>query len=304
VECPVCNYQSKEPLLRCPDCRSLFPVADLEELHHLRYLRGQLESWREEGLAPGAVAAMLQTVSRDIARLEGRLLRVSHPSPDSAETLHQLAPSQTAATEPPAPAQPAVPDGPATPPEPIPPIFQPEIAPAGPPREPFCWARIDEALLSRRTLQTFLYLGATLLVLSAIILVVNWWANLHWAVRQVILLAGMAALFWSGYQVREKMGLRLSGGALMDIGALWVPLNIAALLFEFLEVRSDAPVIPGIGVPLGLPMLGWMAIAAVSAPVYAFLAYRFRLVLLVYGAAIGFSAALLTGLAALNAPLE
>jgi hypothetical protein len=165
MECPVCNYQSKEPLLRCPDCQSVFPVADLEELHHLRYLQRRLESWREQGLAPGAVAAMLQTVSRDIARLEGQLIRVPRFSPDMVEARAQLAPSQTTSTEPPAPAQPA------TPSEPTPPVFQPEVAPAVPHREPFSWARVGEALLSRRTLQTLLYLGATLLVLSAIILV-------------------------------------------------------------------------------------------------------------------------------------
>ena len=89
----------------------------------------------------------------------------------------------------------------------------------------------------------------------------------------------------------------------MDIGALWVPLNVGALLFEFLEVSGGAT-IPGFDIPLGLPMVGWMAIAATSAPLYAFLAYRFQLVLLVHGAAIAVGATLLTGLAALGTPIE
>ena len=282
----------------------MFPTQELEELHHLRYLRQRLESWRDRDVvlsfsgssSVNDVDKAIQDITEEIFRLEARL-GVAH-----------TAPAQTAAaTAPPPP-----------PPSPVPVLSPtaaveaatgPVAAPprreyvARPPREPFSWTKVGEALLSQRALQTFLYLGAILLVLSAVILVVRLWDDLHWVARQGILLAGMAVLFWAGYQVREKMGLRLSGGALMDIGALWVPLNVGALLFQIMGWEGDAT-IPGLDIPVGLPMVGWMVIAAVSAPAYAYLAYRFQLVLLVHGAAIAAGVTLGTGMAALGAPLE
>ena len=291
MECPVCSYKQSDPLLRCPSCSSLFAAPELEELHHLRYLQLRLQTWQAHGVldAP-AFAEVIAQARREIDRLQERL---------GVSPLVQAEP-------PAAPVEPAPP--PQAPPELV--VQQAQVA-ARPPQELFppkeapsiSWSKMGEALLSRHALQTFLYLGATLLVLSAIILVVQLWEDLHWVIRQAMLLAGMAALLWSGFQVREKMGLRVSGGALMDIGALWIPLNVGALLFEFLEVEAGAT-IPGLGIPLGLHMGGWMAIAAISTPVYAFLAYRFRLVLMLYGAAIGAGATLLTGLAALGVPLE
>lgn len=293
MECPSCSYKSPDPLVRCPECGGMFRADQLEELEHLRFTIHQIESWgRRFLLDPGVIRTLIQEVRDRITGLE-RALGVDKaaragpavtppppPTPAPSMTEREVAP---------------VASPPVTPP-------QWEYRPA-PPREPLSWAKVGDALLSRRTLQTFLYIGATLLVLSAIILVVRLWEDLHWAPRQVILLAGMAGLLWSGYQVREKMGLRLSGGVLMDIGALWVPLNVGALLFEFVGWSGDTT-IPGIEIPVGVPMAVWMAIAATSAPVYAFLAYRFRLVFMLYGAAVGFGAALLTGLAALGVSVE
>ena len=292
MECPSCSYKSTDPLLRCPECGGMFRADQLEELDHLRYLIRQLDESEHRYPLDSAVRNVLRQEARQkIARLE-RALGVA----SAAQVGPTVTPAPPPTSTPPTPEREAAPVARhpvATP--------QREYVPA-PLREPFSWAKVGDALLSRRTLQTFLYIGATLLVLSAIILVVRLWDDLHWLPRQAILLAGMAGFLWSGYQVREKMGLRLSGGVLMDIGALWVPLNVGALLFEFVGWSGDTT-IPGIDIPVGVPMAVWMAIAAISAPVYAFLAYRFRLVLMLYGAAAGFGAALLTGLAALDVSL-
>ena len=269
----------------------------LEELHHLRYLKRRLEAWeRRRALASVShlvFVTAFREIGEDIERLEEELGIAPRPRVAEAPVVEPAVPTPTAT--PVAPEEPA-----AQPQETAPPRRE---YPTMPPREPFSWAKVGDALLSRRTLQTFLYIGSTLLVLSAIILVVRLWADIHWVPRQAILLVGMVALLWSGFHIRYTMGLRISGGVLMDIGALWVPLNVGALLFERLGVTGDAS-IPGIDVPLGLPMGGWMAIAAISTPVYAFLAYRYRLVLLAHGAAIGLAATLMTGLAALDVALE
>ena len=272
----------------------LTSAPQMEELHHLRYLVNALESWQAQPqLTPLTLANVIQGIRNEIERLEEALGLI--------ET--SIVPETVVEEQ-------AVPVAPTPVPSPETLAVGPQVTvplkrerPVMPPREPFSWAKVGDALLSRRALQTFLYIGATLLVLSAIILVVRLWTDIHWVPRQAILLIGMAALLWSGFHVRHTMGLRLSGGALMDIGALWVPLNVGAFLFEFMEFTDEAT-IPGVGVPLGLPMLGWMAIAAISTPVYAFLAYRYRLILIAIGAAIGLGATLLTGLAALDVTLE
>ena len=286
MECPECSYSSPDPLLRCPGCGNLYDTHQLEELHHLKYLRERLEHWRKTGVLPTQpLVGIFQVIHRDILDLEERLgLAKPKPAPS--------VPAAVAAAAQPVPAQVARPIEPPIPERPV-----------RPPREPFSWAKVADALLSRRALQTFLYVGATLLILSTVILVVQLWTDMHWVVRQIILLVGMSGLFWTGYQVREKMQLRLSGGVLMDIGVLWLPLNVGALLFEFMDISGDKE-IPGLGVPLGLPLVGWMIIAATSTPVYAYLAYRFRLILMTYGAVIGAGATVMTALAASGVPLE
>ena len=272
----------------------LSSAPQVEELHHLRYLVERLESWQAQAkLAILNFPNVIQGIQEEIGRLEDELGLTEAPIVPEPPTEEEAVPiaatpiarARTLAVEPQE----------TTPPKKERPIM--------PPREPFSWTKVGDALLSRRTLQTFLYVGATLLVLSAIILVVRLWTDIHWVPRQAILLIGMTALLWSGFYIRHTMGLRMSGGGLMDIGALWVPLNVGALLFEFMEISGETT-IPGVGIPLGLPMLGWMAIAAISTPVYAFLAYRYRLILMAIGAAIGLSATVLTGLAALDVSLE
>lgn len=85
-----------------------------------------------------------------------------------------------------------------------------------------------------------------------------------------------------GHFVKEKIGLHLSGLALISVAAIWVPINVGTLVFEVLEAPGET-VLPGIEVPLDLPMHGWLIIAASCVPTWAALAFRYRGHLLTHG---------------------
>ena len=315
MECPACSYQNREPLLRCPSCGRFYDRAELEKLHHLRFLRARLQSWREQGVRLVFPGRTINDISRVISDIDQEITETGerigiHGGPAEAAAPAAPRPQEPSAHTPTVVPQPSVP--PRHPALARPPVGARTVQArfeAAPRAEglrwsspSISWAKVGEALLSRRSLQAFLYIGAVLFVVSALVLVVRLWDDLHWAGRQAILAAGMVGLFWVGYQVREKMGLWLSGGAIMDIAALWVPLNVAVLLFQFMGWEGGASV-PGLDIPLGLAPVGWMTIALVSAPVHAYLSYRFNLLFLVHTAAIAGAGAVIAALAALGAPV-
>lgn len=95
-------------------------------------------------------------------------------------------------------------------------------------REPITWDRIWETLLSERTLQAILFLGAMLLFAAGVS-----WVAWNWdtfpPVLQVAFLGGLTAVFYSlGWYVRSRMALRGSGIALSAVGSLLVPLDFYA----------------------------------------------------------------------------
>lgn len=105
----------------------------------------------------------------------------------------------------------------------------PETLPKRQPRRPWTWDRVWETLLSERTLQAILFLGAILLFASAIS-----WVAWNWEtfppVVQVSFLVGVTAVFYGlGYYVRRHMQLHGSGIALSAVGSLLVPLDFYAI---------------------------------------------------------------------------
>ena len=149
--------------------------------------------------------------------------------------------------------------------------------------EQLSWERIGAALFSERTLHALLYLGAALVVAATLTLTVtSFRSNAPWQAQQAILIFGGLNFLISGWYVRERLGLRLSGGILLDLGALWIPLNVGVAAYQ--QLRWDGgPYV--IGIPLDAPQ-AFLAIAAVTVPAYALMVYRFRLILPLYGAAI------------------
>ncbi len=151
-----------------------------------------------------AYQANLRQLEKDLARLAARV---------------SAAPDQAAA--PPAAAVPA--------PAPAPAAVLP--APAARPaalRPPLTWEQVSESLLSQRTLNALLFLGAGLLFAAAVSLVVwNWQAFPPWL--QVTFLAGFTGLFYGlGWYVRARMKLPGSGLALSAVASLLAPLDFYA----------------------------------------------------------------------------
>jgi len=129
------------------------------------------------------------------------------------------------------------------------------------PREP--WGeRMWDALLSIRTRQTLLFLGAFLLVVSALVLVVFNWASFP-PIFQFALLAGVCGGLWaSGAWLARQSGLERAGAGLEAVGAVLVPV-VAFSLSR-----------PGL---LNLePRGAWLLASALSLPIYALAAWRIR----------------------------
>ena len=123
---------------------------------------------------------------------------------------------------------------------------------------------------------------------------------------QAILFGQLFLFLAVGYVVKEKLKLHLTGLAVITIGALWIPLNMGALMFRLplfaqqinaarASVGGDPLLaVPGIGLPLDLPILAWLIVAGTCIPTWTALTFRFRGHLLTHGtvAAVGATVAL------------
>ncbi len=91
MKCPRCEYESEFESVRCPRCETVFASAQLEELSHLEYLKGWLESRRAEGsVSPEAAEAILGIAVRKAEELKAAL-GVGATSAAPADTHTRLA---------------------------------------------------------------------------------------------------------------------------------------------------------------------------------------------------------------------
>lgn len=173
----------------------------------------------------------------------------------------------------------------------------PSLAPAGPalaapglagaipaplPAGPSFGERFGSALVSLRTRQTLLFLGAFLLVVSALILIVFNWASFP-PILQFALLAGVCAGFWGGgaWLIRNT-DLDRAGAGLQVVGAVLVPV-VAFSLSR-----------PGL---LDLAPRGGVLLAGLlSLPIYALAAWRLGRPVFSGGAAVSAAVAVLAAL--------
>jgi len=127
------------------------------------------------------------------------------------------------------------------------------------PREP--WSeQIGRALLALRTRQTLLFLGAFLLIVSALILVVFNWASFPPILQFALLAAVCGGLWGGGYWLSERWGLAGAGAGLRLVGAALTPVVVFSLSR------------PGL---LDLqPRGAWLLASALSLPIYALAAHR------------------------------
>ncbi|NTV65146.1 MAG: tetratricopeptide repeat protein, partial [Oscillochloris sp.] len=190
---------------------------------------------------PGSVRPQLAATPARITYLRGFLAEVARAVgrldwlPRAAEPTRSVTPAQ---------------------PQPIP-ASEPTAPPSKPtvarqPQRTFDWAEFWSALFSERMLHALLYLGATLLVISAFIwMAFNW--NRFAAPVQLAALGGITSIFYGcGWVVRSKLGLLRSGSTLIAIGAGWVAV-IGWALANLLGLS---------------PPQTWLLISAVCLPAY------------------------------------
>ena len=141
------------------------------------------------------------------------------------------------------------------------------------------------AVLSENTMAALLGLGVLLIAVSSLVLLVTLWSDFGWLVKQAFLLSQLAAFVGVGHIVKQRMGLHYSGLALISVGALWALFSSGTAAFEFIEAGGDIRV-PGIGLPLDLPSLGWLIITVPAGIIWTGLAYNYKGHVLTNGSAI------------------
>ena len=231
--------------------------AALDELDQL------VQRWAAQGRLADAAAAQVR------ALIAEERLAQTQPTPAPAPLVPSASPpAEVAPAVAPTQVQPAAEIPPASAPMPVPLPVAPSAsvpavaadAPAAP-REPWD-ERMGRALLSLRTRQTLLFLGAFLLVVSALVLVVFNWASFP-PILQFALLAGVCGGLWAGGTwLARQSGLERAGAGLQAVGAVLVPV-VAFSLSR-----------PGL---LDLePRGAWLLASALSLPIYALAAWRIR----------------------------
>ncbi|MFN8522705.1 MAG: hypothetical protein U0821_06305 [Chloroflexota bacterium] len=236
VSCPACGSGCPPRSLSCAVCGAdLQPfAADFERLSQLGFLEQRLSRWRDENrLPPDLAGSLLASVQQEVESVKARLA----PPPPAAPAVELPVPS-------PAPSVPAEEDRPPpssrptrpTPPSPPPPLPPAEPAAAGP---AFAWRDVGGYLLSERTLHVLLTLGALLILVSGAVISTLNPTGLSPVAHLLAVVVTALLFFSSGAFVRQKLRLRIAGGALLGIAGAFVPLSVWTLGQE--QIMNWAP---------------------------------------------------------------
>jgi len=252
----------------------IVPPSDLEVVD---FALESLSPWAEKlGLYAGDVESLRDHLYR-------RRVALLEPIPPPVPALEEVTPPAPLAPMPvPTPA-PAV-----TP-------LAPRLAPLPKPKRPpidwgKVWEKIVEAAVSGALLRGLLYLGAFMIVISAAILVVRFWAIFPRGVQLAIIAAVPSSFYLAGWGVRSKLRLPQAGGVLTGIGALLVAVDFAAI-YQF----------GGLAVDLALY---WLVSSVTCTVIYAFTAWRLPIEFFGYITLIGVSSTLMALTRVLGLPLE
>ncbi len=260
MQCPACGHEGTAPALRCSSCGNTFPRKALEEYDRLNFLLSELSVWARDGLI---TESQLQQFARryetDLQELED-LLGVRAPAVPAA------APSLA----PPLPVPPAAVPAEAEVREEAPPLAAARAAPPAPPPPPppiprprISWEDLWRALLSERSLEALLYVGAFLIVAAAGTFVAFNWGRFAPTLQLLFLAAGTASFYLIGWLLRGRWRLPRSSGTFIGIGALIIPVDF----FAWARFR-DLP-------PASYPLI-WLAASATCAAMYAATAWWLR----------------------------
>jgi len=144
------------------------------------------------------------------------------------------------------------------------------------------WGDLWMALFSENAMAAVLSFGILLIAISSLVFVVTLWSTFDWWIKQLFFLVQMAAFIGTGHIVKERLKLHISGLALVTIGGIWTLFSTGVAVYEFVGPLGER-MIPGIELPIDLPLYGWLIISSVSVPVWAALTYRYKGHLLMQG---------------------
>jgi hypothetical protein len=207
----------------------------MDDENMLAALQELVKRWlAEQRLTPEVAAQVQALIAQEQA---ARPASVAEPTARSAPGVPAVAPAPIASV-PTTPVEPAKPRAP----------------------RPAWGEQIWAAVLSLRTRQTLLFLGAFLLVVSALILIVFNWASFP-PLLQFALLASVCGAFWiGGAWMGRQQGLEQAAAGLRAVGGVLVPV-VAFSLSR-----------PGL---LDLtPRGAWLFTSALSLPIYTLAAWR------------------------------
>src|SRR6185295_2834437 len=109
----------------------------------------------------------------------------------------------------------------------------PPPRPSAPPRPPINWAKVWERawsfVVSGALLRGLLYLGAFMIVVSAVILVVQYWRAFPPLLQLGFVAAVPLTFYLGGFVLRERLKIPVAGGVFTGIGALLVAVDFIAL---------------------------------------------------------------------------
>jgi hypothetical protein len=246
MKCPNCQHETATGVLvKCTACGQAYERTLLEEYEHLRFTIKWLEDQRAQVGEPAGIL-LDELLSR-----RQELLERMHPAP-SLDAGAQSAPAVPAVPAPVAlPAQASIAPHPvvtvalpakaSVAPQPVvsatvPAVplkkIRPETAPkpAKPPRDwGKVWNQAIKFVVSGALLRALLYLGAFMIVVSAMVLVVRFW-DIFPPVLQVGFIFALPSVFYlAGWLIRAKLKLQQAGIVITGVGELLVGVAFAGL---------------------------------------------------------------------------
>ena len=229
--CPYCQHEMDD--VRCPKCYKTFNAPNVELMEHLVYLRNRLEEWVQHGFfMPEAVEVVLAETAQELATLRvhpGVHTSAAPPLPSETrdkvdQVLHELA-----AAGPSSVPEPATPSPPSETRDTPAPSIAGLPSPRVQPRPRLTAQRVGAALLSERTLNTLLVVGALLILASASVISTLNPTHLPPLLHFGALVATTLAFFLASYALRTRFRLQRTASALLNISAVFVPLDVWTL---------------------------------------------------------------------------
>ncbi len=287
-------------LVRCSSCGKTFERQILEEYEHIQYLLRWLKAHRESvgknadsllvdltnqraslltkmqwsvpatqakpqkaGTAPSIIEPVASSTAKPLTVDEIK------PKPVPAAIPSQTAPSASTLTSAPIPTLTLPTPAPAARHQPIPTPLKPAespkpVPPPKPARPPVNWGKIwDNSVnfvVSGALLRALLYMGAFMIVVSAAVLVINFWNIIPPILQVAFIFALPTAFYVGGWLTRTRLQLAQAGTVLTGIGAILLAVDFAAL-YQFSHLTFEINQY-------------WLFASLVTTALYIFTAYR------------------------------